>query len=127
QTFFSSSDKLEVGDLPFNTQKQKPGRNQALSYYRTVADRKKLRINTFKKVIDVHGSLGAFTVTTETSTKQHMYQAEFVIIATGYYDQPNMMNISSEEFPKVMHYFKVAHPYFKKNVVIIGVQNSAVD
>lgn len=127
QTFFSSSDKLEIGGVPFITEKQKPVRNQALSYYRTVADRKKLRINTFEKVIDVHGSLGAFTVTTETSTKQHMYQAEFVIIATGYYDQPNMMNIPGEELPKVMHYFKEAHPYFKKNVVIIGGKNSAVD
>src|SRR5699024_1643312 len=125
QTFFSSSDKLEIGGVPFITEKQKPVRNQALSYYRTIADHKKLSINTYEKFNEMHGSLGAVIVTTETSTKQHMHQGEFVIIATSYYDQHNMMNISDEELPKVMHYFKEAHHYLKKKVVISGGKNSA--
>ncbi|WP_099158381.1 YpdA family putative bacillithiol disulfide reductase [Virgibacillus ndiopensis] len=128
QMFFSSSEKLEIGELPFITEKQKPVRNQALAYYRNVAKRKDLRINTFEKVIEVKKLNEMFHVKTTNSTGELThYQAKNVIIATGYYDQPNEMNVPGENLDKVMHYFKEAHPYFNKNVVVIGGKNSAVD
>lgn len=128
QMFFSSSEKLELGDVAFITEKQKPVRNQALAYYRSVAERKDLRINPFEKVLNIHKSNNVFSVFTETlSGEKNEYKAENVIIATGYYDQPNFMEIPGENLAKVMHYFKEAHPYFNKEVVVIGGKNSAVD
>ncbi|MUK87248.1 YpdA family putative bacillithiol disulfide reductase [Ornithinibacillus sp. L9] len=128
QTFFSSSEKLEIGEIPFITEKQKPTRNQALAYYRSVADRKQLRIRSFEKVTQIRKEKGVFYLTTELSSNQSkQYQADHVIIATGYYDQPNRMGVPGEELAKVMHYFKEAHPYYNKEVVIIGGKNSAID
>src|SRR5699024_10778386 len=111
------------------TEKQKPVRNQALSYYREVAIRKNLRVNAFEKVSNITPSDGN-NIGVETERKdgeKQTYSADNVIIATGYYDQPNKMNIPGEELPKVMHYFKEAHPFYNKNVVVIGGKNSAVD
>ncbi|ASK63322.1 hypothetical protein CFK37_14735 [Virgibacillus phasianinus] len=129
QMFFSSSEKLEIGDVAFITEKQKPVRNQALAYYRSVAERKKIRMNPFERVIQVDKTDQYFLLKTEQSNtgKQVEYKARNVIIATGYYDQPNYMNIPGEDLEKVMHYFKEAHPYFNKNVLVIGGKNSAVD
>lgn len=128
QTFFSSSEKLEIGSVPFITEKQKPVRNQVLAYYRAVAERKQLRINTFEKVVEINPGKDGIQLQTEKNTGERLeYQAENLIIATGYYDQPNKMGISGEDLPKVMHYFKESHPYFNKNVVVIGGKNSAVD
>lgn len=128
QTFFSSSEKLEIGNIPFITEKQKPVRNQALAYYRTVAQREKLRINGYERVLNVNNHTDGFIVTTEKKTgEQVSYEAKNVVIATGYYDQPNLMNIPGEALDKVSHYFKEAHPYFDKDVVVIGGKNSAVD
>ncbi|MGP4107412.1 YpdA family putative bacillithiol disulfide reductase [Virgibacillus sp. L01] len=128
QTFFSSSEKLEIGNIPFITEKQKPVRNQALAYYRAVAERTQLRINTFEKVVAINPGVDRIQLQTEKNTGERLeYQAENLIIATGYYDQPNKMGIPGEELPKVMHYFKESHPYFNKDVVVIGGKNSAVD
>ncbi|GGC87129.1 hypothetical protein GCM10007216_17240 [Thalassobacillus devorans] len=128
QTFFSSSEKLEIGGVPFITERQKPVRNQALAYYRAVAERKELRVNAYERVTQVVKEETTFTVhTKKNSGETDNYQAKDIIIATGYYDQPNLMNIEGEELDKVKHYFKEAHPYFKKNVVVIGGKNSAVD
>ncbi|MFB4166345.1 YpdA family putative bacillithiol disulfide reductase [Virgibacillus sp. JSM 102003] len=128
QTFFSSSEKLEIGNVPFITEKQKPVRNQALAYYRAVAERKQLRINTFEKVVEINPGKDKIQLQTEKNTGERLeYQADNLIIATGYYDQPNKIGIPGEELPKVMHYFKESHPYFNKDVVVIGGKNSAVD
>jgi len=128
QMFFSSSEKLEIGDIAFITEKQKPVRNQALAYYRSVAERQDLRINTFETVTTVEQVNQKFQITTQNNNHEiQNYQAEQVIIATGYYDQPNYMNIPGEDLAKVMHYFKEAHPYYNKDVVVIGGKNSAVD
>src|SRR5699024_6085497 len=109
-------------------EKQKPVRNQALAYYRSVAERQNLRINTFETVKAIEKDDQQFQITSQNSSQEvHTYQAEKVIIATGYYDQPNYMDIPGEELDKVMHYFKEAHPYYNKDVVIIGGKNSAVD
>lgn len=128
QTFFSSSEKLEIGNVPFITEKQKPVRNQALAYYRTVAKRQGLRINAFERVTGIQKDTAGFLVQTKKKSGETLqYIAENVIIATGYYDQPNTLNVLGEELGKVAHYFKEAHPFYDKDVVVIGGKNSAVD
>jgi len=127
QTFFSSSEKLEIGDMPFITEKQKPVRSQALAYYREVSARKQLRVNSFEKVTDVLKKENHFQITAIKNNKKTYYQADHVIIATGYYDHPNYMNIPGENLDKVSHYFKEAHPFYNKDVLVIGGKNSAVD
>jgi len=129
QTFFSTSEKLEIGDVPFVSELKKPTRNQALCYYREVVKRKAIRVNTFERVERVEKkSEQQFIVHTKSiKGTGHTYECGNVIIATGYYDNPNYMHIPGEDLPKVMHYFKEAHPYFNTDVVVIGGKNSAVD
>lgn len=124
QTFFSTSEKLEIGQVPFVTEEYKPKRNQALVYYREVVKRKDIRVNAFERVLSVEKQEdGNFIVITEKDE----YITPNVIVATGYYDHPNYMNIPGEDLPKVFHYFKEAHPYFNKDVVVVGGKNSSVD
>lgn len=124
QTFFSSSEKLEIGGVPFITETRKPVRNQALAYYREVAKRKNLRINAFECVEWVkQGDNDQFTI----KTSKGFYESKYTIIATGYYDNPNYLNSKGEDLDKVSHYFKEAHPYFDKDVAVIGGKNSSVD
>ena len=124
QTFFSSSEKLEIGDVAFIIENRKPVRNQALAYYREVVKRKELRVNTFEKVENVEKREdGKFLV----KTSKGEYTALHVIISTGYYDHPNYMCIPGEQLPKVYHYFKEGHPYFNCDVAVIGGKNSSVD
>lgn len=124
QTFFSTSDRLEIGGVPFITENRKPKRNQALAYYREVVTRKEVRVQTFEKVEQVEKQDdGTFLV----RTTKGQYRAEYVIVATGYYDNPNYMNIPGEDLPKVTHYFKEAHPYYNTDCVVIGGKNSSVD
>lgn len=123
QTFFSSSEKLSIGDVPFITVERKPKRNQALTYYRDVVKRKDLRINRFENVESVNKLNNMFTVKTDKA----VYEAKYVIIATGYYDHPNFMGIPGEGLEKVFHYFKEGHPFFDTDVAVIGGKNSAVD
>ncbi|MET1179630.1 YpdA family putative bacillithiol disulfide reductase [Peribacillus simplex] len=124
QTFFSSSEKLEIGDIAFIIENRKPVRNQALAYYREVVRRKELRVNKFEKVEKVEKREdGKFLV----KTSKGEYTALHVIISTGYYDHPNYMCIPGEQLPKVFHYFKEGHPYFNCDVAVIGGKNSSVD
>lgn len=128
QTFFSSSDKLEIGDVAFVTEKNKPVRNQALAYYRAVAMRKNLRIKSFEEVIKVDKQNDQFFLKTKNQhDEENVYQSSYCIIATGYYGQPNYMGIPGEELSKVSHYFKEAHPFYQQDVAVIGGKNSAVD
>lgn len=123
QTFFSTSEKLEIGDMPFVTEDYKPKRNQALVYYREVAKRKRLRIQSYEKVLSVSKNVNTFSVRTD----KNLYNTKYVVIATGYYDHPNYMNIPGENLPKVSHYFKEAHSFFDLDVCVIGGKNSSVD
>ena len=123
QTFFSSSDKLSIGDIPFIVEESKPHRNQALVYYRAVVKHHQLRINAFEEVLTVNKIHNRFTIT----TTKDVYQCRFLTVATGYYGHHNQLEVEGAELSKVMHYFKEAHPYFDQNVVIIGGKNSAVD
>lgn len=123
QTFFSSSIKLSIGDIPFITAKEKPKRNDALVYYREVVKMKNIQVNRFEKVENVVKESGGFRVITDKAE----YSATNVVIATGYYDNPNKLEAEGAELPNVYHYFKEAHPFFGKKVLVIGGKNSAVD
>jgi thioredoxin reductase (NADPH) len=123
QTFFSSSIKLSIGDIPFITAIDKPKRNDALVYYRAVAELKEIPINSYELVKNVTKECEGFRVLTDKAD----YLAENVVVATGYYDNPNYLGIEGEELPNVFHYFKEAHPYFRKRVVVIGGKNSSID
>lgn len=123
QTFFSTSEKLAIGDVPFIIEQRKPKRNQALVYYREVVKAKKLLVNRFEKVESVKKVDGIFNVKTDKDS----YETPYVVIATGYYDHPNYLHIPGESLPKVHHYFKEGHPFFDLNVLVIGGKNSAID
>ena len=123
QTFFSTSEKLAIGDVPFIIEERKPKRNQALVYYREVVKAKQIQVNRFETVHSVEKVEEHFIVKTSKAT----YETSYVVVATGYYDQPNELCIEGENLPHVFHYFKEAHPYFDTDVVIIGGKNSAVD
>ncbi|MDA2384146.1 YpdA family putative bacillithiol disulfide reductase [Bacillus cereus] len=128
QTFFSSSEKLEIGDVAFITENRKPVRNQALAYYREVVKRKSVRVNAFERVEKVQKDGEVFQVeTTKRDGSKEIYIAKYIVVATGYYDNPNYMNVPGEELKKVAHYFKEGHPYFDRDVVVIGGKNSSVD
>ena len=123
QTFFSTSEKLAIGDVPFIIEERKPKRNQALVYYREVVKAKNIQVNRFETVKSVEKIDGSFVVKTDKET----YETPYVVIATGYYDSPNYLNIPGEDLPKVHHYFKEAHPFFDLDVLVIGGKNSAID
>lgn len=123
QTFFSTSEKLSIGDVPFIIEGRKPKRNQALVYYREVVKMKNLQVLRFETVERIVKDEKGFEVFTSKST----YKTGIVIIATGYYDHPNLLGIPGEELDKVSHYFKEGHPYFDTDVVVIGGKNSSVD
>ena len=123
QTFFSTSEKLAIGDVPFIIEGRKPKRNQALVYYREVVKLKKLQVNRFETVERVEKKQDFFVV----NTSKGVYHAKVVVIATGYYDHPNLLGIPGEELPKVSHYFKEGHTYFDTDVVVIGGKNSSID
>ncbi|WP_368651974.1 YpdA family putative bacillithiol disulfide reductase [Ornithinibacillus sp. 4-3] len=128
QEFFSTSEKLEIGNIPFITERQKPVRSQALAYYRMVAMRNDLRIHSYEEAKTIHKIDEHFQIIVEDQYgNEKSYTAKHVIIATGYYNQFNLMDVEGEDLPKVSHYFKEAHPFYKKKVVIVGGKNSAVD
>lgn len=128
QTFFSSADKLEIGGHPFPVVDRKPRRQEALVYYRKVAEAEKLRIYNYEEVQTIQEADNGYLVQTETlQGGVRKWKAPHVIIATGYYDNPNRMGVPGESLPHVKHYFEEAHPHFNQQVVIIGGRNSAVD
>ncbi|MBM7094683.1 MULTISPECIES: YpdA family putative bacillithiol disulfide reductase [Alteribacter] len=128
QQFFSTSEKLAIGGIPFYSTERKPKRNEALVYYREVVKEKDLRINAFEEVTSVSKDPnGQFLLTSSKYGESKTYSAKYVIVATGYYDSPNYMEVQGENLPHVRHYFKEAHPYFDQDVCVIGGKNSAVD
>ncbi|MDF2670692.1 MAG: FAD-dependent disulfide oxidoreductase-like protein [Paenibacillus sp.] len=126
--FFSTPQLLEIGDIPFTTPNEKPMRQEALTYYRNVAQHYKLRIHSYEAVTNIVKEDGCFRLHTADSFDQRReYEARYVIMATGYFDHPNMIGIPGEELPKVSHYYREAHPYTGMKVAVIGGNNSAVD
>jgi thioredoxin reductase (NADPH) len=125
-TFFTTSELLEIGDIPFPSPNAKPTRNEALEYYRKVAMFYKLDVRAYQRVESVSGMDLNFTVRTrDRFDREQVYSARKVVVATGYYDLPALMNIPGEDLSKVMHYYVDPHPYFGMDVVVIGGKNSA--
>ena len=125
-TFFTTSELLEIGDIPFPSPNAKPSRTEALQYYRLVADHYKLDIRQYHRVERVTGADGAFTVRTiDRFRRSGAIQARKLALATGYYDLPNYLHIPGESLSKVHHYYFDPHPYFGTDVLVIGGKNSA--
>ncbi len=125
-TFFTTPELLEIGDLPFSSPNQKPNRNEALEYYRKVAEHYELDIRQYHLVQRVSGSDGAFRVDlTDLYERPHLFTARKIVVATGYYDLPNYLGIPGEDLPKVKHYYHDPHPFYDTDVVVIGGKNSA--
>ena len=122
-TFFSTSEKLEIDGIPFISNNAKPNRNEALEYYRRVATSNNLIINLFEKVSSVEKREDVFIITSEKKN----YRAHHIIVCTGFYDIPKLLNVPGEDLPKVSHYFKEAHPYVMQKIIVVGASNSAVD
>jgi thioredoxin reductase (NADPH) len=122
-TFFSTSLKLEIGDTPFISHSDKPTRREALEYYRRLLENFDLNIEFDTEVKNMSKSDGCYIVNTGEKT----YKAKYVIIATGFYDHPNMMHVPGEELPKVKHYYDEVHHYIRKKVLVVGGANSACD
>ena len=122
-TFFSTSERLEIDNIPFVSSSPKPTRTEALEYYRRVAVSAALNIHLFEKVSGVLNVGDTFSV----STNKQTYQAKNVVIATGFYDIPYMLNVPGEDLPKVKHYYKDPHFYAFQKVLVVGAANSAID
>jgi thioredoxin reductase (NADPH) len=122
-TFFSTSDRLEIGGVPFISHQPKPNRFEALEYYRRVALHWKLKVSLYESVKTVQAAQIRYLV---CSDKQQ-YDTRAVIVASGFYDIPNLMGVSGEQLPKVHHYYKEPHPYFGQKIIVVGAANSAVD
>ncbi len=125
-TFFTTPELLEIGSMPFSSPNQKPTRNEALEYYRKVAEHFALNVLQYHQVESVAGTDGEFTVRTiDRFERETKLRARKLIIATGYYDLPNYLNIPGEELSKVKHYYHEPHPFFGLKVLVIGGKNSA--
>jgi thioredoxin reductase (NADPH) len=122
-TFFSTSERLEIGGVPFISHGVKPTRTEALEYYRRVKVSWNLKINLYETVENITGVKGDFKV----DTSKESYTAKNIILCTGYYDFPNLMNIEGEGLKKVKHYYDEPHPYAEKKIIVVGGGNSAVD
>jgi len=122
-TFFSTSERLEIGGIPFVTISNKPVRAEALEYYRRVAFTNHLKVNLFEEVLTVVRTDGHYTV----ATTRGKYEAKNVIVATGFYDIAVKLDIPGENLSKVMHYYKDPHFYALQKVVVVGSSNSAID
>lgn len=122
-TFFSTSERLEIGEVPFISHGNKPNRFEALEYYRRVASSWNLQLKLYEKVEKVKKSSSDF----EIFTNRNKYHSKSIILATGFYDFPYLMNVPGEDLPKVKHYYDEPHPYFGQKVIVVGAANSAVD
>lgn len=125
-TFFTTPELLEIGRMPFSSPNQKPTRSEALEYYRKVSDHYRLDVRQYLTVDGVSGTDGDFRIaTTDRFGRSQTLKARKLIVATGYYDLPNYLNIPGEDLSKVKHYYHEPHPYFGLNVLVIGGKNSA--
>lgn len=122
-TFFSTSDRLEIGDIPFISHNAKPTRAEALEYYRRVASSWELKLQLYETVENFKKSTNGF----EVKTNKGSYLGKNIVFSTGFYDLPYMLGVKGENLPKVTHYYKEPHPYFGMDIVVVGAANSAVD
>ena len=124
--FFTTPELLEIGDIPMTSLNEKPNRTEALKYYRRVADHFGLNVHQYEKVERIGGADNAFEVeTTDRDGRQQVYGAKKIVLATGYYDLANRLNVPGEDLAKVLHYYKEPHPYYNQDVIVVGAKNSA--
>jgi len=123
-TFFSTSEKLELDDIPFISNNPKPGKREALEYYRRITTSNDINIHLFEKVTSVQTKSDQSHLVQTTKAE---YTAENVVVATGFYDIPNYLGIPGEELPKVSHYYNDPHYYATQKTIVVGASNSAVD
>lgn len=121
--FFSTSERLEIGGVPFISHMPKPNRVEALEYYRRVCMSWQLNVKLYEDVTAVDKQEGSFHITTSRGS----YAAKYVVLALGFYDLPYLLNIPGEDLPKVKHYYDEPHPYFGQKIIVVGAANSAVD
>ena len=119
--FFTTPELLEIGNIPMTSLNDKPNRVEGLKYYRRVADHFGLDVRQYERVEQITGSDGAFV----TQTSKGAHESRKVILATGYYDIPNLLGVPGEDLPKVIHYYKDSHPYYDQDVLVVGAKNSA--
>ena len=122
-TFFSTSDKLEIGDIPFISHNVKPTRTEALEYYRRVSNSWELNLSLYNEVLKIKNENDYFSITTQNGK----FESRNIVICTGFYDIPYLLNIPGENLDKVLHYYNESHPYYQMDVAIVGAGNSAVD
>jgi len=122
--FFTTPELLEIGGIPLVSEREKPTRNEALKYYRKVAGAFQLNVHQYEEVFSIERS-GAGTFRAQTA--KGVYEARNIVVAIGYYDNPNYIGISGEDLPHVSHYYTEAHPFYDRDVVVIGGKNSAVE
>jgi len=122
-TFFSTSDKLEIGGVPFISHFAKPTRAEALEYYRRVAIHWKLKVNLYESIKEIQQQDKVYNITTSKGA----YKTHSLVVATGFYDRPFLLNVPGEKLSKVKHYYSEAHPYFGMDLIVVGAANSAVD
>jgi len=122
-TFFSTSDKLEIGDIPFISHNVKPTRTEALEYYRRVSDSWELNLSLYNEVLKIKNENDYFSITTQNGK----FESRNIVICTGFYDIPYLLNIPGENLDKVLHYYNESHPYYQMDIAIVGAGNSAVD
>ena len=126
--FFTTPELLEIGDLPLVCAAEKPTRVEALKYYRKAAEHFGLELRLFETVLRLDGHDGEFTVTTKTEKGiEQRYLAKKVVVATGYYDLPNTLDVPGEDLPHVSHYYTEPHEFWNQNVVVVGGKNSAAE
>jgi thioredoxin reductase (NADPH) len=126
-TFFSTPERIEIGEIPFIASHEKPTRKDGLLYYRRVAEHYQLDVRPGEEVVDVARQGDGFAVLVRRPHDEKRYDARAVVFATGYFDNPNYLGIPGEELPHVHHYFIEGHPYWHRRVVVIGAGNSSVD
>lgn len=126
--FFSTADRLEVGGVPWSIPEKNPSRREALVYYRGVVDHFGLDVRQYEEVVKVEGQAGDFIVhTRRMSGEEARYRARFVVVATGGFHAPNLLNVPGEDLPKVLHYYTEPYPYYDQDVLVVGGSNSAVE
>ena len=127
-TFFSTPEKLEIGEVPFVTAGSKPSRTEALTYYRRVTEHFDIDVRQYEEVVSIEGHQDDFTLyTQQRGGAEDSHRARNVALATGYFDTPNLLEVPGEELAKVSHYYREAHPYYDQDCLVIGGGNSAVE
>jgi thioredoxin reductase (NADPH) len=122
-TFFSTSEKIEIGRVPFVSHSPRPTRSEALEYYRRVRTHYDLHLHTYERVEAIEPLDGIFHIHSNKAS----YRARSVVLATGFFDYPNRMNVPGEDLPKVKHYYEDPHPFADSKVLVVGAANSAID